>query len=213
MVKKLVKKLSEVYDVEYDEVKKVLWIRQSISVKELKDIKLYLKMYNIELNNLKIGRFVQEDNMNEKDLSRYYKLKLEKDDLEKRIEKLETEIAVIKGGVSAIQMKDNVSSSHSSESNQERLVEMEELLEKLHQQYLDKRISSLEEYIEIEKYINSVDDPEIRTIMRYRNLDLMSWNKIADLISTNEKIVSDSAVKKKYYRYFKENGKMSHMSH
>lgn len=145
--------------------------------------------------------------MTEKELSKYYKLEIEKKDLGKRIEKIETEIAVIKGGISAVQIKETVSSSHSSVSNQERLVELEESLSKLMSQLTEKRISAIEEYIKIEKYINDIDDPEIRTIARLRNIDLLSWNEIADEMSTTSKDVTEYSVKHKYYRFFKKNAK------
>lgn len=62
----------------------------------------------------------------------------------------------------------------------------------------EKRISALEQYLEIERYIESVEDVEIRNIMRYRFLDLYTWDMIADLMYMDR-----STVSKKIKRYLK----------
>lgn len=105
--------------------------------------------------------------MTEKDLSRYYNLKREVQDLEERI-------AEFGSGVKSAQIKDvAVSGSKSIKSIQETKVELVSLLK-------EKRISALEEYLAIERYIESVEDVEIRNIMRYRFLDLMKWEEIGE---------------------------------
>lgn len=105
--------------------------------------------------------------MTEKDLSRYYNLKREVQDLEERI-------AEFGSGVKSAQIKEvAVSGSKSTKSIQETKVELVSLL-------TEKRISALEEYLAIERYIESVDDVEIRNIMRYRFLDLMKWEEIGE---------------------------------
>ena len=43
-----------------------------------------------------------------------------------------------------------------------------------------KIINPLLSFSKIERYIESVEDSEIRQIMRFRFMDLMSWNDIAD---------------------------------
>lgn len=107
--------------------------------------------------------------MDEKRLSRYYKLKCEIKDLEMRIKEFGD-------GVRGLQTKDVViSGSGSNTSIQEKLM-------LLQSQYMEKRVSALEEYIEIENYIDSVDDPEIRTMMRLRFLDLLSWEQIGQKV-------------------------------
>ena len=62
----------------------------------------------------------------------------------------------------------------------------------------EKRISALEQYLAIERYIESVEDVELRNIMRYRFLDLYTWDMIADLMYMDR-----STVSKKVKRYLK----------
>ena len=125
--------------------------------------------------------------MSEKDLSRYFYLKKEVEDLEDRIKEFGN-------GVSSIQIKDvQVSSSHKNKSIQETKIELVARL-------TEKRISALEQYLAIERYIEEVEDAEIRNIMRYRYLDLMKWEDIA------EKMFQDrTTISKKVRRYIREN--------
>ena len=125
--------------------------------------------------------------MSEKELSRYYNLKREVLDLEERI-------AEFGSGVKSVPIKEvAVTSSHSTKSIQETKVELVSRL-------TEKRIEALEEYLAIERYIEEVEDVEIRNIMRYRFLDLMKWEDIA------EKLYQDrTTISKKLRRFLKEN--------
>ena len=125
--------------------------------------------------------------MTEKELSKYYNLKREVQDLEDRIKEFGS-------GVKSVPIKEvSVSSSHSTKSIQETKVE-------LVSRYTEKRIEALEQYLAIERYIEDVEDVEIRNIMRYRYLDLMKWEEIA------EKVFQDrTTISKKVRRYLKEN--------
>lgn len=60
----------------------------------------------------------------------------------------------------------------------------------------EKRITALEQYLAIERFIETIDDPELRNIMRYRFLDLKAWQEIADLM-----FMDRSTVSKKVKRY------------
>lgn len=123
--------------------------------------------------------------MNDKELSQYFYLKKEVEDLENRIKEFGD-------GVKSMRYKDiSVTSSHNTKSIQETKVELVALL-------TEKRITALEQYIKIERYIEEVSDPEIRSIMRYRFLDLKKWNEIDNL--THNGI---DYSKKKYYKYKK----------
>ena len=57
----------------------------------------------------------------------------------------------------------------------------------------------MEQYLEIERYIEEVDDAEIRNIMRYRYLDLLKWEDIADRMFQDR-----TTIAKKVRRYIKE---------
>lgn len=125
--------------------------------------------------------------MSEKELSRYYNLKREVQDLEDRIKEFGS-------GVKSVPIKEvQVSSSHSTKSIQETKVE-------LVSRYTEKRIEALEQYLAIERYVEEIEDVEIRNLMRYRFLDLMKWEEIA------EKVFQDrTTISKKVRRYLKEN--------
>lgn len=125
--------------------------------------------------------------MSEKELNKYYYLKKEVEDLEQRI-------AEFGYGVKSTQIKEvSVSGSRKNKSIQETKVELVGML-------TEKRISALEQYLEIERYIEDVEDAEIRNIMRYRYLDLMKWDEIG------EKLFQDrTSVSKKVRKYIKEN--------
>lgn len=127
--------------------------------------------------------------MTEKDLSKYYNLKREVQDLEERI-------AEFGSGVRSTQIKEvSVSSSHSMRSIQETKVELVARL-------TEKRLSALEQYLEIERYIEDVEDAEIRNIMRYRFLDLLKWEDIAERMFQDR-----TTVAKKVRKYLKEGAK------
>jgi len=109
--------------------------------------------------------------MSEKELSRYYYLKKEIEDLQKRINELEET-----GGVSGIQYREvDVMSTPKNNPIQERLVI---LIDKL----TERRISAIEEYLKIESYIESIEDSEIRQILRYRYMDLKKFKEIEKLV-------------------------------
>ena len=63
----------------------------------------------------------------------------------------------------------------------------------------EKRLSALEQYLEIERYIEDVDDVEIRNIMRYRFLDLLKWEEIAERMYQDR-----TTIAKKVRKYLKE---------
>lgn len=123
--------------------------------------------------------------MTKKELSKYYWLRKEIKDLEERL-------AEFGYGVSATKLDKEISGITSTESIQEKRVI---IIEK----WISARVSALEEYLKIESYIESVEDSEIRQIMRYRFLDLKKWNEIDKLM-----ICGKDYAKKKYYQYRKK---------
>ena len=123
--------------------------------------------------------------MTEKELSKYYWLRKEIKDLEERL-------AEFGYGVSATKLDKEISGITSTESIQEKRII---IIEK----WISARVSALEEYLKIESYIESVEDSEIRQIMRYRFLDLKKWNDIDKLM-----LCGKDYAKKKYYHYRKK---------
>ncbi len=128
--------------------------------------------------------------MSEKELSQYFHLKKEIEDLEERIAKLGN-------GVGSIEIKDMPGGSHKISSIQEKIIILKE-------QWINARISALEEYIKIENYIKTIEDSELRTIFRMRFLDLKNWEEIG------RKFYSDRTTISKRVRSYIQ---LSHNSH
>lgn len=105
--------------------------------------------------------------MTEKELSRYYYLKREIKDLEDRLKELGV-------GLSAINLDKELSSGSSGHTS------IQEKIAIIKEKWINARLSALEEYLKIENYIETVEEVEIRQIMRYRFLDLLSWEKVAE---------------------------------
>lgn len=115
--------------------------------------------------------------MNEKELSQYYWL-------EKEIKSLEEKIEELGYGIGAVEIKDTiVTSSHPKSSIQEKRILL------INQLTIAKE-KAQKKYLEIEKYIETLEDTEIRIIMRFRFLDLMSWYEIGDILHYDRSTVS-----------------------
>jgi len=117
--------------------------------------------------------------MSEKELSQYFHLKKEIEDLEERIETLGN-------GVGSIKIKDMPGGSNKIISIQEKIVELKE-------KWINARISALEEYLKIGNYIETIEDLEIKQIMRYRFMDLMNWEQIGDKMGYERTTISKKA--------------------
>lgn len=125
--------------------------------------------------------------MDEKELSKYYHLKLEIQDLEDSIKEFGY-------GIKSPQFdKIQVGSSHINSSIQERLLELQSRL-------IDKRLTALEQYLKIETYIEEIEDVEIRNIARCRFLKLMNWEEIGNKLYQDRTTVS-----KKLRKYISHN--------
>lgn len=78
--------------------------------------------------------------------------------------------------------------------------EIEELYEiKLKELYLTRA--------KIERYINTIEDPEVRLILRLRCINNMNWDDIGDEVGMDRRTAS-----RKYYRHIKES-KVAHNAH
>lgn len=123
--------------------------------------------------------------MVEKELSRYFYLKKEIEDLEERLLKLGY-------GVGSPSFNEMINTSTHS-SIQERISELRD-------KYIEARVSALEQYIRIEEYIKGVEDNEMRLLLRYRFIDLKKWDEIDKLLNNGY-----NYSKKKYYKWKKDN--------
>lgn len=128
--------------------------------------------------------------MSEKELSQFYWLKKEIKDLEDKIDELGY-------GVGSVKIKEFIGTTSNQQSS------IQEKVAILQEQLINARLTALEKYIEIERYIESVEDSEIRQIMRFRFLDLMNWYQIAEELNYERTTVS-----KKLRQYI-----ISHISH
>lgn len=130
--------------------------------------------------------------MSEKELSRYYFLKKEVEEIEERLQEFGN-------GVGSSKIKE-VITSHSgvSASIQEKKMQLVEL-------YMERRISALEEYLKIENYISSIEEPEVRVIMEMRFLKLKNWEQIGDELYQDR-----TTAPKKMRKFLKE--QVSHIS-
>lgn len=123
--------------------------------------------------------------MGEKELSKYFYLKKEIEDIEERLYKLGY-------GVGSPSFNEMINSTNHT-SIQEKITELRD-------KYIEARVSALEQYIMIEDFIKGVEDNEMRLLLRYRFIDLKTWDQIDKLLNNGY-----NYSKKKYYKWRKEN--------
>lgn len=69
---------------------------------------------------------------------------------------------------------------------------------------IEKRLFELKEKRqEIVNFIMSIEDPQIRLIVKLRCFNLLSWNAVADRIGGMN---SEYTVKKRFYRFLEKTG-------
>lgn len=106
-----------------------------------------------------------------RELSKYHDIKIELNDLENRIKELESTF------VKATKYSDmKVDRSFSNSSPTEQIFTR---INNLKEKYNDKQIKLFDELAKIEEYLDKVDDSSVRTIMRKRFIDLMTWEEVA----------------------------------
>ncbi len=126
-----------------------------------------------------------------RDLSKlYYLNKLIERDTQ-RLEELEAQLQP--GAVRLNGMPRNGSHLNRIEEIIPRIVELQDRIR-------ERRIAYIVEREEIEIYLQSVDDYQVRLIMAYRFVDLLTWRQIAQRLGGNN---TEDSVKKACYRYLK----------
>lgn len=115
--------------------------------------------------------------MSDKELSKYFHYRREAEDLKRRIDELGI-------GVSSIEVRDVITQNSGSHNS------IQEKIALLKDKYFECLKLAIDEYYKIEEYIEVVDDSEIRTIMRYRYLDLMTWEDIGEAVHMERTTVS-----------------------
>lgn len=137
-------------------------------------------------------------------LSQYTDLQKEIEDLRKRINKTELEIARIQMGGTVLDSvrgsrKDGTIGSIRIEgfpvvSRDAKVKRLKCYRNKLR----ESEIKAEELISEIETYINSIDDSRMRRIIRYRFIDKLSWNEVADMMGEDS---SGEGVRKVFERF------------
>lgn len=117
--------------------------------------------------------------MTKEELSRYYCLKKEIKQIEERIKEIDDTF------LSANRINGMRYEKRLSNPQEQRMI----LIEKYDKRLEEKKDEALKELMKIENFIDSINDPEIRMIFRYRYIELMEWNKIAILVNMSERTV------------------------
>ncbi len=117
--------------------------------------------------------------MIKEELSSYYYLKKEIKQIEERIKEIDDTF------LSANRINGMRYEKRLSNPQEQRMI----LIEKYDKRLEEKKDEALKELMKIEDFIDSIKDPEIRMIFRYRYIELMEWNKIAMLVNMSERTV------------------------
>lgn len=117
--------------------------------------------------------------MTKEELSRYYYLKKEIKQIEERIKEIDDTF------LSANRINGMRYEKRLSNPQEQRMI----LIEKYDKRLEEKKDEALKELMKIETFIDSINDPEIRMIFRYRYIELMEWNKIVMLVHMSERTI------------------------
>ena len=133
--------------------------------------------------------------MTVRELSRLYYLNklIERDTL--RLSELHSHLQ--QGGMNFDGMPRNSSPKNMMEEIIPLIIEIEERIRKEQEDYIKERM-------EIESFIHSVEDYQIRLILSYRFVDLLTWNQTARMIGGNN---TEDSVRKMCYRFLKKSEK------
>lgn len=124
-------------------------------------------------------------------LSQYADLQAEIEDLQLRIRKTECQIKRLQAGGTVL---DSVRGTRKDGTIGNIRIEgfpvicLDEKLDRLNRysiQLQDSEKHAMELVSQIEEYINSIEDCRIRRIIRYRFIDKLSWNAVADKMGGN----------------------------
>ena len=119
--------------------------------------------------------------MNKAKLSKYYFLTKEIKDLEERIETIQSTL-IGASKITGMPHSSNAGNKSQVEKNAELLVTLKNKLER-------RRAKALQRMIEIEDFLISIEDVEIRMIFNKRYLELKKWEVIAREMYMSERHV------------------------
>lgn len=124
------------------------------------------------------------------ELNELYWLNKEIEDLESRLQELE-ETPI---GASKLDSEIHAIGQHGNPVEKLTIKKIE-----LKKRIYENMLLVLEEKEKIEKFIETIPDSQIRTIVRLRNIDLMSWSAIAEFLEKDRKTIT-----KKYNTFIKD---------
>lgn len=128
--------------------------------------------------------------MIKEELNELYWLNKEIEDLNNRLKELDNI------SISSSKISNQIKSNNGNNSIVERLaLKKIELQNKIY----ENMILILTEKQKIENFIETIPDSQIRTIIRLRNIDLMSWENIGKFMDLDRKTVSS-----KYNKFIKD---------
>ena len=127
------------------------------------------------------------------ELNELYWLNKEITDLQNRIQELDETC-----GVSSSKMGDGIHSGNVSNPVEQVALKKMELQKKL----ANTMVNILEEKDKIERFVETIPDSQIRTIIRLRNIDLMTWEQIGEFLGLDRKTVAG-----KYNKFLDEQTK------
>lgn len=119
--------------------------------------------------------------MNRGELNELYWLTKEVEDLQNRLDELDET-----NGVGSSKMGDGIHGSDISNPVEKVAIKKMELRTRIAQTML----VILEQKEKIERYVETIPNSQIRTIVRLRNIDLMSWEAIGNFLQTDRKTVA-----------------------
>lgn len=123
-----------------------------------------------------VGDFMRSEELNE-----LYWLNIEIKDLESRLKELDET-----SGISSAKLGDGI---HGNDiSNPVEKVAMKKI--QLKKRIAEVMLLVLEEKEKIERFVETIPDSQLRTIVRLRNIDLMTWQEIGDVLELDRKTVS-----------------------
>jgi len=117
--------------------------------------------------------------MTKEELSRYYYLKKEIIQIEEKIKEIDNTF------LSANRINGMRYEKRLSNPQETRMILVEKYIKRLE----EKQEEALRELLRIEKFLDSISDPEDRLIFRYRYIDLKEWANIAMLMHMSERTI------------------------
>lgn len=131
--------------------------------------------------------------MNKQLLIQYNDLIKEKKKLEKRIERLEKQSSMVSDVVQNGYKRHAVIFGYDlSRSN--KLNELKQIL-------VDRDAKIIIDLVEIEKYINTIEESDIRQIFEHRYIDNMNWYQIQTIMEYNH----EDTARRKHDRFIEKN--------